>query len=105
MAWPRELGVSDQPVDRAFEIAAVRDDGAGDEKQHFARNLQRGMREFCRRQPRFQNLEPQRLVERPHLHADAAGQPRAHALVDGVELGGRTVGGDHHLAPRVDQAN
>ena len=46
---------------------------------------------------------PQRLVERQHLDAQAAGEPRTHALVERFEIARRPVGGDHHLAARIDQ--
>ena len=52
---------------------------------------------------RFEDLHPQRLVERHHLDAEAAGEPRAHALVERLEIGRRAVGGDHDLAAGIEQ--
>jgi hypothetical protein len=56
-----------------------------------------------RRDARFQDSEPQFFAERAHLDHEAAGEPRAHAVVEAFEIGRRTVGRDHHLAAGIDQ--
>ena len=52
---------------------------------------------------RFEDLHAQRLVERHHLDAEAAGESRAHALVERLEIGRRAVGGDDDLAAGIEQ--
>ncbi len=56
------------------------------------------------RDARLEDLEPQRLVERADLDAKADAEARAHALVERFQIVRRTVGGDDHLAPRVEQS-
>ncbi len=51
----------------------------------------------------FEDFEPQFLAERAHLDRQAAGEPRAHPLVEAFEFGRRPVGGDHDLPAGVDQ--
>ena len=55
------------------------------------------------REPRREDRGAQLLVERSDLDHQAAGEPRAHALVQRLELRRRTVGGDDHLAAGIDQ--
>ena len=50
-----------------------------------------------------QDLVAELVVHGADLGDEAAAEPRAHAHVELVELGRRPVGGDHHLAPAVDQ--
>ena len=45
----------------------------------------------------------QRLVERADLDHETAGETRAHALVEALEIGRRTVRRDDDLAARIDQ--
>ena len=52
---------------------------------------------------RVEDFDAQRLVEAADLDAEAAGEARAHALVEAVEIGRRPVGGDDDLAMAVDQ--
>ena len=96
--------VREQPVDGAFEIAAVRADGARDKGEHGRRNLERRLERPRRRDARLQDLQPQRLVERADLHAKPDAQARAHALVERFKIVRRTVGGHDHLAPGVEQS-
>ena len=53
--------------------------------------------------PRLQDLEPQRLVERADLDAKADAEARADTLVERFEIVRRAVGGHDHLAPGVEQ--
>ena len=57
-----------------------------------------------RRDARLQDLQPQRFVERADLDAEADAQARAHALVERFQVVRRAVGGDDHLAARVEQS-
>ena len=98
-----ELGVGEQAVDGAFEVAAVMGDGARQIVQHRFRHVEARVMRAGRRHARLQDSEPQFFAERTHLHDEAAGQPRAHAIVEAFEIGRRTVGGDHHLAAGIDQ--
>ena len=103
MAWPLSLLLGEQPVERAVEIAAVVGDRLGDEGQHRRRHVEAGMVEPRRRDPPLQDLEPQLLVQRAHFHDQPAGKPRAHAVVQAFEIGGRAIGRDHHLTAGIDQ--
>ena len=47
--------------------------------------------------------QPQVLGQRSHFDDKAAGEARPHALVETLQVKRRTVGGDHDLAPAVDQ--
>ncbi len=51
----------------------------------------------------LQDLAPKRLVERLHLDAQTTGEPRADALFERLEVGGRPVRGHDDLATVVDQ--
>ena len=93
----------EQPVDRAFEIAPVRLDCArdvgGDRRRHEKLRLQ-----FARRgDARLDDLDAERLVEAAHVDAEPAGQARAHALLEALEIARRAVGGNDDLPPRIDQ--
>src|SRR5580704_947826 len=55
------------------------------------------------RDPRFQNLEPQRLVESADLDAKPDAKARAYAFVERLEVVRPPVGGDDHLASGVEQ--
>src|SRR6476660_6601963 len=81
-----ELAVSEKAVERAFEIAAVVGHGLGNELEHRHRNIEAGMMLLGRRSPAFEDFKPQFLAERPHFHHQAAGKPRAHALVQALEI-------------------
>ena len=54
-------------------------------------------------QPLLQNLQAQLVVERADLGDEPALQPRAHALVEPLELAGRACRGHDHLAAAVEQ--
>src|SRR5215469_12031830 len=82
-----ELAVSEKAVERAFEIAAVVGHRLSDELEHRHRNVEAGMMLLGRRRPAFEDFKPQLLAERAHFHHQAAGQPRAHALVETLEIG------------------
>jgi hypothetical protein len=53
--------------------------------------------------PLLEDLVAELVVHRADLGDEPAAEPRAHAHVKLVELGRRTIGRDHHLAPAVDQ--
>ena len=96
--------MGEQAIDRAFEIAPVGDDRARDEgDEPPARRRNSGS------WPRAAAMRASRIFIRSgsssaaHLDAKAAGQPRAHALVERLEIAGRPVGGDDDLAARVEQ--
>ena len=93
----------EKAIDRAVEIAPVRIDRARDKREDRRRDLEIGLRELGRGDPRFQDLDAQRLVETAHFDAKAAGEPRAHALLQRLEIARRTIGGDDDLPSRVDQ--
>ena len=95
--------MGDQAIDRAFEIAPVGDDRARDERDHRRRDLEVRILGARRGDARLEDLHAQRLVERRHLDAKAAGETRAHALVERFEIGRRAVGGDHDLAAGIEQ--
>ena len=98
-----ELGMGEQAIERAFEIAAVMGDGLGDEGHHRFRHIEARMMDLGRRDPRVEDFEPQLFAERTHLDHEPGRQPRAHAVVEAFEIGRRTVGRDHDLAAGVDQ--
>ena len=98
-----ELAVRQQAVDGAFEIAAVVGDGAGEIVQHRRRHVEGRMMGARGCDARLQDAEPQFLAERAHLDHEAAGEPRAHAVVEALEVGRRPIRRDHHLAAGVDQ--
>ena len=98
-----ELGVRQQAVDRAFEVAAVMGDGAGQIGQHLLRHLEGRMMGAGGCDARLENAVAQLFAERGHLDHEAAGQPRADAVIEAFEIGRRTVGRDHDLAAGIDQ--
>ena len=98
-----ELGMGEQAVDGAFEVAAIMGDGARQIIQHRFRHVETRMMCAGSCHARLQDSEPQFFAERTHLHDEAAGQPRAHAIIEAFEIGRRTIGGNHHLAAGIDQ--
>ena len=95
--------MGEQAVERAFQVAAIMGDGLGDIAQHRQRHVEARMVRARRHHARFEDFQAQFLAERTHFHHQAAGQPRAHAVVEAFEVGRRAVGGDHHLAAGIDQ--
>ena len=53
--------------------------------------------------PALEDFEPQFFAERTDLDHEAAGEPRAHAIVEAFEIGRRPVARYHDLPARVDQ--
>ena len=49
------------------------------------------------------DIAAQSRVRRADLEGDATAQPRAHTVVEALQLGRRPVGGDHHLTSAVDE--
>ena len=98
-----ELAVGEQPVERAFEVAAVVGHGLGDEGEHRRRHVEAGMMLLGGGGADLEDFEAQLLAEHAHLDHQPAGEPRAHALVEALEVGRRPVGGDHDLPAGVDQ--
>ena len=43
------------------------------------------------------------MTKLPKVRRGSSGEPRTHAVVEAFEVGGRPVGGDHHLAAGIDQ--
>src|SRR5712691_10883765 len=100
---PRELAVGEQAVERALEVAAVMGHGLGDESKHRRRNVEAGMMLLGGSGPAPEDFQAQLLAERTDLDHEPAGEPRAHALVQALEIGRRPIGGDHDLAAGVDE--
>ena len=98
-----ELVMGEQAVERTFQVAAVMGDGLGDIGQHRQRHVEARMVRSRRHHPRFEDFEAQFLAEAAHFDHQAAGKPRADAVVEAFQFGRRSVGGDHHLAAAIDQ--
>ena len=102
-AW-RELLMGDDPVERPFQFAAAAVHLVGDEFEDVGIDADRsGSRRASFGEPVGEDLAPQFEIGQLDVDHEAAHQARAHALVDGVELGRRHVGGDHDLALGVHQ--
>ena len=61
------------------------------------------MQKLRRRDPRLEQLDPQRFVERAHFDAETAGEARTDALVEALEIRRRTICRDDDLPARIDQ--
>ena len=77
--------------------------GLGDECEDAIRNLETGMMLLGSGCPAPENFQPQLFAEHADFDREPAGQARAYALLEAFEIGRWSVGGNHHLAARVDQ--
>ena len=96
--------MGEQAVERAFEVAAVVGDRPGDDRRAPAPARRRPA--WCERAAATRDFRISSRSSSPsdaHLDDEAAGEARAHALVEGLEVGRRPVGGDHDLPAGVDQ--
>ena len=100
---PRQLGIGDQLVEAADQLADVAGDGAGEEIDHIARNFERG--EFG--QLGFEDRLPELDIGGLHIRDETHGEARKQARFDPVQRLGRAIGGkDQALAlgqERVDR--
>ncbi len=62
------------------------------------------MQQFRRGNPRLEHFDPQMLIERADFDAEAAGEARAHAFVETLEIARRAIRSDDDLPTRIDQA-
>ena len=99
----RELLMRDDAVQRPFKLAPATLHLVGDEFDHVGidADLRIASRHFG--EAPGEDLAPQIELGQFDVDHEAAHQARAHALVDGVELRRRGVGGDHDLALGVHQ--
>ena len=81
-----QLVVGQQPIDGAFEVAAVMGHRLRDEGEHRSRNFEAGMMGAGGGNPALEDFEPQLLAERADLDHEAAGKPRADAIVETFEV-------------------
>ncbi len=95
--------MGEQTIDRAFEIAAIGHDRLGDIGHDRRRHVEIGLRLLRGGDARLQNLHAQFFVERADVDAEPALEAREHALVESLEIGRRTVGGDDDLLAGVDE--
>src|SRR5580700_659245 len=98
-----ELVVGEQPIDCAFQVAAVMGHRLGDIDKHGRRHFEAGMIEASSCGPALEDFEPQFFAERTDLHHQPAGEPGADAVVEALQVRRRPVAGDHDLPAGVDE--
>ena len=98
-----ELLGGDHAVERTFQFATAAGDAGGDEFQHIIANGKRGILLPGEIQLAAQDSKPQGMIRLVDVHHQAAIEPRAHALIQPVELAGRHVCGNDHLPARIHQ--
>src|SRR5579875_308282 len=92
-----------EAVDGAIKIAAIRLHGACDISDDGGRNIEAGVDQFRSGDARFENLDPESLVETSDFDAQTASQTRPHAFVKAFEITRRPVGRDHDLPAGIDE--
>ena len=73
-------------------------------RDHRGRELKIRLRGAHGRDPVLDERDAERFVQGLHADAQSTGEPRAHALFELFEIGGRPVGRHNHLPPVVDQS-
>jgi len=97
-----ELVMGEQPIERAFEVAAVVRDGLRNIAKHRQGHVESGVMRTRSQHTGLENFKPQFLAERPHFDDQSTREPRAHAIVEALEIGWRAIGGDDHLTAGID---
>jgi hypothetical protein len=95
--------VREKAVYRPFEVAAVRRNDPRHIGDHRRAHVEGRVQVLHRRDAGRKDRGAQLLVEGPDLDHETAGEARAHALVEALELGRRPVRRDHDLAAGIDQ--
>src|SRR5580704_1480887 len=93
----------EQPVHGAIEIAAICPDDARDIGDDRGWNLESLVHQLGGGYARFENFDPQRLVEPADFDAKPAGQPRPDSFFETFEIARRPIGSDHDLPAGIDQ--
>src|ERR1700742_4485268 len=78
---PRWRAMRTQAIDRAFQIAAIRANGAGDKGEHRGRNIELRILRSGSRDPGLQDLQPQGFVEGANFDTEAYAEARADTLI------------------------
>ena len=92
-----------EAVDRTFELAAVLRQPVGQELEDGLGQLEGRVGQALLLHPLPEDLQAQVLVELRDFDDETALHARAHAIVEAVELSGRTGGSDNHLAAAIQQ--
>ncbi len=98
-----ELVMGEQAIERTFEIAAIVGDGLRNIAKHRQGHVEGRVMRARSQNARLENFKSQLFAERPHLDDQSAGEPRANAIIEALEIGRRAIGGDDHLTTGVDQ--
>src|SRR5215217_8516555 len=75
----------------------------GNEAEHARRYVEAGVMAPRRGNAALEDLQPQLFLKRTHLDYEPAREPRTHTVVKALQVSRRTIGGDHHLPPGIDQ--